>query len=151
MSDALIAAQTAVIAAEALGLGSCYIGDIYENFESISELLKLPPHTAVATMVIFGYPNEGFGSQSAKMLRPSIEHVFTENRYEEPHLPQLIKAYCKQEEQMRRQQILPFNNKGTIADYYYFRKHQSDFMEEMNRSVAIMVDRWLQPEVPIDA
>ncbi len=29
--DALIAAQTAVIAAESLGLGSCYIGDILEN------------------------------------------------------------------------------------------------------------------------
>ena len=30
--DALIAAQTAVIAAESLGLGSCYIGDIMENY-----------------------------------------------------------------------------------------------------------------------
>ena len=31
--DAVIAAQTAVIAAESLGLGSCYIGDIMENYE----------------------------------------------------------------------------------------------------------------------
>ena len=30
--DALIAAQTAVIAAESLGLVSCYIGDIMENY-----------------------------------------------------------------------------------------------------------------------
>ena len=33
VSDALIAAQNAVTAAEALGVGSCYIGDILENFE----------------------------------------------------------------------------------------------------------------------
>ncbi|UCC75896.1 MAG: nitroreductase family protein, partial [Anaerolineales bacterium] len=31
--DALIAAHTAVIAAESLGIGSCYIGDIMENYE----------------------------------------------------------------------------------------------------------------------
>ncbi len=31
--DALIAAQNAVIAAESLGIGSCYIGDIIENIE----------------------------------------------------------------------------------------------------------------------
>ena len=32
-ADALIAAQNAVVAAESLGIGSCYIGDITENFE----------------------------------------------------------------------------------------------------------------------
>jgi FMN reductase (NADPH) len=40
--DALIAAQNAVITAEALGIGSCYIGDIMENIEIHRELLNLP-------------------------------------------------------------------------------------------------------------
>ena len=31
MSDAIIAAQNAVVAAESMGIGSCYIGDIMEN------------------------------------------------------------------------------------------------------------------------
>jgi nitroreductase len=43
--DALIAAQNAVVAAESLGIGSCYIGDILENGEEHAELLSLPPHT----------------------------------------------------------------------------------------------------------
>ena len=150
MSDAIIAAQTAVIAAEAYGLGSCYIGDVYENYEKTSTLLDLPPHTAIATMVIFGYPKDGFGSKSAQSLRPPTDYVFMENRYLEPHLPQLLQAYSRQEEQMRNQKRLPFNNTGTISDYYYFRKHQSPFMEEMNRSAKVMVDRWLHPDVPTD-
>ena len=33
MCDVLIAAQNAVVAAESLGIGSCYIGDIMENCE----------------------------------------------------------------------------------------------------------------------
>ena len=32
-ADALIAAQNAVVAAHSLGLGSCYIGDITEDYE----------------------------------------------------------------------------------------------------------------------
>ena len=38
--DALIAAQTAVIAAESIGIGSCYIGDIMDNFEFHKELFE---------------------------------------------------------------------------------------------------------------
>ena len=56
--DALVAAQTAVCAAEALGLGSCYIGDIMENAEIHRELLGLPPYALPVTMVCFGYPTE---------------------------------------------------------------------------------------------
>ncbi len=43
--DAVIAAQNAAIAAEAVGLGTCYIGDIIENAEEVRDLLDLPEHT----------------------------------------------------------------------------------------------------------
>ena len=42
--DALIAAQNAVVAASALGIGSCYIGDILERYETHRELLHLYQH-----------------------------------------------------------------------------------------------------------
>ena len=50
-SDALIAAQTAVVAAESLGIGSCYIGDVLEQAEIHAELLGLPNHTLPVAMV----------------------------------------------------------------------------------------------------
>ena len=40
--DASIAAQNAVTAAESLGIGSCYIGDILEQYETHQEILHLP-------------------------------------------------------------------------------------------------------------
>ena len=43
VSDTNIAAQNAVVAAQSLGIGSCYIGDIMENAEKQRELLGLPP------------------------------------------------------------------------------------------------------------
>jgi len=54
--DALIAAQTSVIAAESLGIGSCYIGDIMENYETHKALLNLPQYVFPITMVCYGYP-----------------------------------------------------------------------------------------------
>src|SRR5450756_950349 len=47
--DALIAAQNAVIAAESLGIGSCYIGDVLEQAEEHTELLGLPNHCLLYT------------------------------------------------------------------------------------------------------
>ena len=55
VNDALIAAQNAVIAAESLGIGSCYIGDIMENYEIHKELLNLPDYTFPACMLTLGY------------------------------------------------------------------------------------------------
>ena len=40
MSDTNIAAQNAVVAAQSLGIGSCYIGDIFENCEIHREILN---------------------------------------------------------------------------------------------------------------
>ncbi|HZK28904.1 MAG TPA: nitroreductase family protein, partial [Clostridia bacterium] len=55
-SDALIAAQTAVVAAESLDIGSCYIGDILEQAETHIKLLDLPEYVMPITMVVFGHP-----------------------------------------------------------------------------------------------
>ena len=44
VTDTVIAAQNAVVAAESFGLGSCYIGDIMENCEEQRRLLCLPDY-----------------------------------------------------------------------------------------------------------
>ncbi|MEA5030607.1 MAG: nitroreductase family protein [Sphaerochaeta sp.] len=142
MSDALIAAQTAVIAAESLGIGSCYIGDILENHEQVSALFKLPQYTAVATLVIFGHP-KSHEPLAFPAIRCPIDSIFMENTYTEPHLEDLQVAFGAQEQQLRNQKRLPFENTGTISDYYYFRKHTSGFMEEMNRSSKAIIETWL--------
>ena len=50
--DALIAAQNAVIAAESFGIGSCYIGDIMEQYETHKELFNLPQYIFPICMVV---------------------------------------------------------------------------------------------------
>ena len=58
ITDTAIAAQNAVVAAESLGIGSCYIGDIMENCEEQRRLLQLPEYVFPAVMLVFGWPTE---------------------------------------------------------------------------------------------
>lgn len=44
IQDAMVAAQNTVIAAESLGIGSCYIGDIMERYEEHNKILNLPDY-----------------------------------------------------------------------------------------------------------
>ncbi len=125
VNDALIAAQNAVVAAHSLGLGSCYIGDIMENYEQQKELLGLPEYVFPAAMVVFGYPTAQ-QLQREKPPRSPKEQIVHENRYHRMGAEELrrlleIKAGKRDYEQWLR----------AFCD----RKYDSDFSREMTRSV----------------
>lgn len=80
VTDAAIAAQNAVTAAWALGIGSCYIGDIIEHCDYHREILGLPEYVFPALMLVFGYPTR----QQAEREKPDrfpMEHIVHENAY----------------------------------------------------------------------
>lgn len=67
--DTIIAAQNVCTAADAMGLGSCYIGTIMEFFDECIDMFKLPQLVMPVVLVVFGYPavqpvrREKFGPQ----------------------------------------------------------------------------------------
>ena len=71
VADALIAAQNTVVAAESLGIGSCYIGDILEQEEKVREALALDEYVFPAAFVVYGYPGQG-QMKRAKPPRPPV-------------------------------------------------------------------------------
>lgn len=133
--DALIAAQNAVVAAESLGIGSCYIGDILENGEEVAALLDLPRYTMPVTMLVFGRP--------ATHMEPRprcSEHVLHVDRYR-----RLDEAQLEAESAALERVFAPHGLKPGISTYpqaVYERKHASAFMREMNRSVLWWLERW---------
>ena len=126
VSDANIAAQNAVTAAESLGIGSCYIGDIMENCEQQRALLNLPEYVFPAAMLVFGYPTEQ-QKERQKPRRADMEHIVHENAYREMDADELRALFSIRAEQK------------TYEDYmkaFCTRKYNSDFSEEMSRSVG---------------
>lgn len=126
VTDAMIAAQNAVTAAESLGIGSCYIGDIMENCEAQRELLHLPEYVVPVGMVIFGYPTEQ-QLRRPKPERVDMKYIVHENGY--------TPLSDKDLEEMWTPRA---GEKGYAAWMQAFcnRKYNSDFSREMTRSVA---------------
>lgn len=126
VDDALIAAQNAVVAAQSVGIGSCYIGDIMENYEAQRELLNLPKYVFPAAMLVFGYPTK----QQQERIKPKripMEYLVHENGYHEMDGQQLRAMFA---------------SKATNGSYEQWmqafckRKYNSAFSKEMSRSVA---------------
>ena len=138
--DALIAAQTAVIAAESLGIGSCYIGDILEQYETHRELLNLPPYTLPITLLCFGHPQSS-QENSRRSSRFAPEYILHQNSYR--------RLNSQEFEDMYKHQTKSFLAAGpsssgaqNVGQSNYFRKFVADFSIEMNRSVREMLKNW---------
>ena len=74
--DTTIAMQNMVIAAWALGIGSCWIGAC--NEEKVKKLLKIPDKWKVVALVTLGYPAE----QPKPKKKKPIEDLFNFNSFQ---------------------------------------------------------------------
>ena len=125
VEDAAIAAQNAVTAAESLGIGSCYIGDIMENYELHRELLHLPEFVFPALMLVFGYPTPQ-QQEREKPKRAALDFIVHENAY--PNF--------SPEEICQNIADLKGSDFDQWMQRFCQRKYQADFSLEMSRSVA---------------
>jgi hypothetical protein len=140
-SDALIAAQNAVIAAESFGIGSCYIGDIMEQYETHKKLFNLPKYVFPIALLCFGYPTQ---QQIIRQLTPRFDEKFIvfENQYKQLSNTELDEMFCERQKQMfgERQYIEGAVNIGQLT---YWRKFNADFSIEMSRSVQAILKEWM--------
>jgi nitroreductase len=141
LMDALIAAQTAALAAESLGIGSCYIGDIIENAEQHRRMFNLPRYTFPAALLCFGKPAvKHRGKLTARFERRYIVHTnqysrFSPEKLNDMHLP------------FGKHSFDTGNYPGgaeNVVQANYFRKFMADFSVEMTRSSREMLQRWVE-------
>lgn len=155
MQDCIIAAQNAVVAAQSLGIGSCYIGDILENYEANWELLHLPKYSVPCVMLVMGHLTEQQKARR-KPARLSIGDIVSVDTYPKPDadsagdgLRCLMEKEVEDAPEGRR--IL---NRGTVeitdsaVDARILdtanRKFRSDFHREMQRSVKKILESWCE-------
>lgn len=134
--DCMVAAQNAVVAAQSLGIGSCYIGDILENFEENQKTLNLPKYAVPFAMVVFGRPTQ----QQKDRKKPkrfelsSMVHVDT---YHQKSISETVEMFNQQtgktDEDLKKY-IEAFAN----------RKFYAKFRDEMNRSCRAIINSWIK-------
>lgn len=137
-ADTLIAAQNAVAAAESLGIGSCYIGDITENFEYHRELLGLPAYVVPTCMLCLGYPTQQ-QKDRPKPPRFRVEDIVHENGYDSGKAAAMDNMLC------RRQELTPTEYQDWLVRFCK-RKWNCEFSAEMSRSCRAILDAWVKGE-----
>ncbi len=138
-SDALVAAQNAVIGAESLGIGSCYV-DVLGQYEVLQQMFALPRYVLPATLVCFGHPAS---ADAPRYLVPRFDRRFIvhTNRYH-PITPEQVDEMFQLhlEQSGMRWQLSP--EAQNPAQENYLRKFNADSMTERNRSVDKMLKNW---------
>ena len=123
-NDTVIAAHAACVAAESLGIGSCYIGDIIEQWEQHQEMFHLPKYVAPVSMLVFGYPTQQQKDRPQTSRFPQ-KMIVMENGYHDLTDEELQEYYP--------------NDK---AQAFFNRKYISDFSWEMARSAEEILKNW---------
>lgn len=126
VTDTAIAAQNAVTAAESMGIGSCYIGDIMENCEEQKRLLQLPEYVFPTVMVVFGWPTQQQKDRK-KPERCEKKYMVHENTYRSMPGEEIRKMW------KHRWEGSDFE---TWCKAFCERKYNSEFSREMTRSVG---------------
>ena len=124
-NDAVIAAHAACVAAESFGIGSCYIGDIIEQWETHQKAFNLPQYVAPVSMLVFGYPTQLQKDRKQPSRFPKEMIVF-ENGYHDLTDEELLAYY---------------DNEKAAA--FCKRKYTSDFALEMERSAKEILKNWM--------
>lgn len=89
--DTVIAAQNICTAADALGLGSVYVGTVLECFRELKEMFELPQGVFPVVLLSLGWPQKPPVPRS-KLPQSLLIH---QERYREPGNEELLKAMDK--------------------------------------------------------
>ena len=141
--DALIAAQTAVIAAESMGIGSCYVGDILEQYEVHRQMFNLPRYVMPLTLVCFGRPASPAASATQRKLVARFDRRFIvhTDRYQpisQAGVGEMFRLFAEQSG-------IDWKLSGDAQNFgqeNYLRKFSATFSIEMSRSVNAMLKNW---------
>jgi FMN reductase (NADPH) len=151
--DAVIALQNAVIAAESLGLGTVYIGDVARK--DLRQMLSLPEDVFPAGLVLIGHPAQ---EPELRQRLPS-EAVVHRNRYQPATEEQMRAWYRRYEEIFERQfanlsdeDRLEQQSAGVVSGIQKLCRDMGEFFESTDalvlanmRRAGFEVETWAQP------
>ena len=91
--DAMLAAQNTAIAAEAAGLGICYMGTTLWNPAAIARILALPENVIPVTSMVLGHPDENPKTRA----RLPLQAIIHSEKYNDPADAELLELHKDRE------------------------------------------------------
>lgn len=133
--DALIALQNIVVAAESVGLGSCYLGSGVEL--DIADLFGAPEGTFPVGLVCLGYP-EKLPELSMRLPNEAVIH---RNAYRIPTEDDIASWYAERDRVWdrvpeARKQKLAAQGIGSIAEALSVQKFSNEIVSQRSRGIV---------------
>ncbi len=112
--DALLVSQNVALAAEANGLGICYLGTVTYMADRIIEILDLPKAVVPVAAIVMGYP-----AQMPELTdRLPLSGVVHYEKYTDYTESSIDKIYADKEAMELTVKLLKENNKETLAQVF---------------------------------
>lgn len=136
--DTMIAAHSAVIAAESLGIGSCYVGSTLVNEKELAEFLNLPDYVVPLMVIPMGYyPKRLKRVHSQRFEKRFVVFGETYHRLNEEELKEMFQS-------REEKYFHPVENQKekNYAQLFYKKKTGNPFMNRMAQSLEEIFYRW---------
>lgn len=128
--DALLAAQNLVVAAEARGLGICYLGTTLYTAGEIVKTLNLPKGVLPVTTIVLGYPDEK-PELTDRLPQDAVVHFEQYNDYTAAEIDEL---WAEREESELTKQLLAENGLPNLARIFTERRYVKEDNVAISRS-----------------
>jgi nitroreductase len=136
--DALLVAQTICIAAEARGLGICYLGTTTYMAHRIIEVLKLPKGVVPITTITLGWPAE----HPEQPDRLPLEAVIHKEIYSDYSDSDIERFYSDKENRDDSIQFIMENDKTSLAQVFTdVRYKKEDNVYFSNMLIKVLKDQ----------
>jgi nitroreductase len=117
--DALLVSQNVALAAEAHGLGICYLGTAIYNADKLIDILKLPKLVVPVASIVLGYPDEAPGLTD----RLPLEAVIHNETYKNYTSGDIDKLHLEKESMEFYKDIVKINEKTTLAQVFTDKRY----------------------------
>jgi len=117
--DALLVAQNCALAAEANGLGICYLGTTTYNADKIIEILQLPESVVPITTLVLGYPADN-PELTDRLPAEAVVHL---EKYRDYKANDIDRLYAEKESLPLTSRLLEENGPEPPAQIFTERRY----------------------------
>ena len=134
--DAVIVAQTVAIAAEAKGIGICYLGTTTYTANEIIKVLNLPAGVIPVTTITLGWPAE----QPEQVDRLPLEAVVHSEVYKDYSAHDINLYYAQKEARADSLKFIAENNKETLAQVFTDVRYKKSDNEHFSKIILSVLN-----------
>ncbi|MBI4648532.1 MAG: NADPH-dependent oxidoreductase [Bacteroidia bacterium] len=135
--DAILAAQNTALAAEANGLGICYLGTTTYMADKITELLKLPKAVVPITTLAVGYPDETPGLTD----RLPLSGVVHNEIYNDYTVDKVNEIYAEKESLELTKELIKINGTENLAQIFTDKRYTKKDNIHFSQSFLSVIEK----------